>query len=781
MNPKTLSTLEFDKVRRILAERCAFSGGRRLALALEPSSDPATVRAGLARVTEARDYQDRRGGPTLEGVHDLRPEIDGARRGKLLMPRELLEIRDTVAAARRLERAIGRERTRWPGLGALVERLEPCYAVFDAIQNAIDESGEVQDRASPALRRIRSELRIAHDRLRRQVEGILAGAARELLQEALVTQRNGRYVIPVKSEFRGRLPGVIHDMSDSGATVFVEPLATIESGNHLRQLELEEEKEVDRILRELAGFVAAESEALEDTIAALAELDLAFAAAELGAAWRAVTPEIVEGAAPILDLPRARHPLIDPERVVPIDLAIGADYRILVITGPNTGGKTVALKTAGLLALMAQAGLQIPAAEGARLGIWDGVFADIGDEQSIEQSLSTFSGHLTNIVAILAEATPHSLVLLDELGAGTDPVEGAALAGALLEHLRARGITTLASTHYSELKAYAYGTPGVANASVEFDLETLRPTYELTIGLPGRSNALAIAERLGLPGAIIEAARAGLPVTDVAMEDMLAEIKSARDRSRADAALAAEARGDAEDWARRLERAHADLEGERAEILNTARAQAKGELEVAREAVEKLLRRAEREDRAAAGLAEAAATLGEMAEILDTEIPRPSPQLAPARETLLPGSRVRVRSFDQTGDLLRVTGDSAEVQLGRMRMAVPLADLELIAGPAREEPPEAAPRLLRSAGAAPGIELDLRGQRVEEGLERLDAYLYEAHLAGLPWVRIIHGHGTGAMKAAVRDALAHYPFITRQRRGERGEGGDGATVAYFED
>ncbi len=779
MNAKSLAVLEFDKVRRRLADHTVFSGGRRLALDLAPSTDAPEVRRRLGLTAEAREYADRRGNPGLEGAHDLRDEIEGALRGKILLPRELLEIRDTLGAARRMGKAIGRERARWPGLGALAERLEPCSALYDAIHAVFDEAGEVVDRASPNLRRIRTEMRTAHERMRRQIDGIM-GSAREYLQEPLVTQRNGRYVIPVKSDFRGRVPGVVHDVSDSGATLFVEPLGVVEAGNHLRQLEIEEEREVDRILRELAGDVAAEADALRDTIAALADLDLAFAMAGYGYALRAVTPEVLDADRPFLDYPAARHPLIDPEHIVAVDVRVGEDFRQLIITGPNTGGKTVSLKTIGLLTLMAQSGLQVPAGEGARLAVFDGVYADIGDEQSIEQSLSTFSGHLTNIVGILGEATGASLVLLDELGAGTDPVEGAALAAAILDALRARGIATAASTHYSELKVYAHGTHGVANASVEFDLETLRPTYELTIGIPGRSNALAIAERLGLPAPIIAAARGGLAVTDVAMEDLLAEIKALRDQTVADRAAAASARHEAETWARRLEQGVRDFEIERTDLLRQARAQAEGELDAARQALRKLMRRAERDVPTTEALGAVRASLDEIGTILASEMPRPAEVVAPERAALVPGAQVRLVRFNQTGEVVRVLGDAVEVQVGRMKMSAPLAEVEVLGPPPERLAPDA--KLVRSA-AAPAtvpIELDLRGMRVDDGLDAMDRYLGEALLAGLPWVRVIHGHGTGAMKAAVREALRHYRFVQRVRGGGKGEGGDGATVVHLE-
>jgi DNA mismatch repair protein MutS2 len=572
MDEKALRLLEFPKVRQHLAAYTGFAQGQRLALELEPSVEPAEVAARQAVTAEARDLIARRGGADLDGAQDLRGQIGSACLGRLLLPGELLQLRDTLAVARRLERTIGRDDARWPHLAAIAARLEPSPGLHDAIQEALDDDGKVRDEASPALRRIRKDLRVAADRLRRQLEALLGSEAlRGVLQEGLITQRNGRYVIPVKADFRGRVPGVVHDTSDSGATLFVEPLGAVEAGNRLRELGLDEEKEIERILQVLSGRVAAEAESLSASIVALGDLDLAFAAARYAAELRAVPPRILEAAEPQLDFPLARHPLLDPDTVVPVSVRVGRDFSQLVITGPNTGGKTVTLKTAGLLVLMAQAGLQVPADEDACLTVFDAVYADIGDEQSIEQSLSTFSGHMTNIVDILERADAGSLVLLDELGAGTDPTEGAALAGAILSHLLGRGVRTVASTHYSELKAYGHDTPGVANASVEFDAATLRPTYRLTIGLPGRSNALAIAGRLGLPEAILAEARAGLQVSDVAMEDLLAQIQSSRREAEAERLAAAEVRERAEAWAVKLERALHQLESERAEILTAAR------------------------------------------------------------------------------------------------------------------------------------------------------------------------------------------------------------------
>lgn len=807
MNAKALRLLEFHKLRQRLAERADFSLGHRLALELAPSADLAEVRARQALTAEARDLVARRGGQDLSGAHDLRPEIQSAALGRCLIPAELLELRDTLATARRLERTIGRDDAHWPGLAAIADTLEPSPTLHDAIQEALDDDGKVRDDASPALRRIRKEIRVAAERLRRQLEGLLGQEAlRGVLQESLITQRNGRYVIPVKADFRGRLPGVVHDTSDSGATLFVEPLGAVEAGNRLRELELDEEKEIDRILRALSGLVAAEAEPLAGSIAALGELDLAFAAARLAAELRAVPPRLLEDVPPQLDFPLARHPLLDPETVVPVSIRVGRDFDQLVITGPNTGGKTVSLKTAGLLVLMAQSGLQIPADEDACLAVFGDVFADIGDEQSIEQSLSTFSGHMTNIVTILEQADATSLVLLDELGAGTDPVEGAALAGAILQHLLQAEIRCIASTHFSELKAYGHATERVANASVEFDAATLRPTYRLTIGLPGRSNALAIAGRLGLPESILARARAGLEVSDLAMEEMLARIQAAEREAEAERLAAGEARQAAEGWAQKLERALHQLESERADILREARQEAQAELGAAREAVSSLLRRAEKAEAAARGaargprppagakdaatdpgageaVADLKAAMGQLDSlrgIVDQAVPKPKRRDLGERP-LGPGDLVKVARLEQTGEVIKVVGDQAELQLGRLRMTVPLADLDrLPRGPAEALTSDSRLHRAASAPTSVPVQLDLRGMRVEEGLEAVDRYLHEALLAGLPFVRIVHGHGTGAMKTAVREALRRSPIVRRSRPGQQNEGGDGATVIYFD-
>ncbi len=813
VDSKTQRLLEYDKVIARLADHCAFTAGRALALALVPSADAAEVRARQARTAEARAFLDRRDGATLDGAADVRPVASAAARGRVLPAAELLAVRSTLATARRVKRALAHDDARWPHLATIAARIDPCPAVHDAIAAALDDAGEVLDSASPALRQARRQLKVVHDRITRQLQAVVKGPAREALQDALVTQRNGRWVVPVKADFRSKVPGVVHDTSDSGATLFVEPLSVVEHGNAHRELSIEVEREVERVLRALSEAVGGEADALAETVDALAELDLAFAAAHYGRSLRAVSPIIEDAAAPFFVADASRHPLLDPATVVPIGVRIGTDFRLLVITGPNTGGKTVALKTIGLSVLMAQAGLQLPCADGARLAVFDAVFADIGDEQSIEQSLSTFSGHLTNIVRILAAAGPGALVVLDELGAGTDPTEGAALAGAILEALRARGVATVASSHFTELKAYAYATPGVANASVEFDLETLRPTYELTIGLPGRSNALAIAQRLGLPEPIVAAARGGLATTQIEMESLLADIGAARRAALEDKAAATDLRQTADRWAAELEVGVRALAAERTAVLHEAREQAAAELATAREAIARLMKRAER----AAALARAGTPLAaapsaeavaaESAELLSAadaigRILTTTERAAPADVgPWAPGDSVRLRRFDQAATLLGVDGDTAQVQLGRMRMTVPIDDLERMAGASAAAAPaggarrpsgrsarnaalldavQPAPAAPIARGGGPATEVDVRGLRVEEALEAVESRLDRALLQGAPWLRIIHGHGTGALKSALRTRLAAHPAVTRHRPGERGEGGDGVTVVFFD-
>jgi len=603
MNQKHLQTLEFPQIRSRLAQHTTFSAGRVLALDLAPSPIFAEVEQALQETREGRSLLDAHGGVSLGGAHDVRPLAENARRGAILQPADLLDIQSTLRAGRRAQRTLERLHSQAPLLADIAGRIEPSEELAGEIDRCISGQGEIVDHASPKLARVRRELRTAHERLLEKLNRLVANAQNATyLQEALVTQRSGRYVIPIKAEFKGRIPGLVHDTSASGATLFIEPLSAVDLGNRWRELQIEEEKEIERILAELSGFVADQADELAWTVQALAELDLILAKARYANVLEATEPDLVpfksapQGRPPLpgrhpgstLDLRQARHPLLDPEHVVPIDVYLEDGTYALVITGPNTGGKTVSLKTVGLMVAMAQSGLHLPVADGSALSVFEAIYADIGDEQSIEQSLSTFSSHLINIIGILRSADERCLVLLDELGAGTDPVEGSALARALLSHLLARRITTLVATHYSELKLFAHTTPGVENASVEFDLETLSPTYRMQIGLPGRSNAFAIAERLGLPSDIVQAGRALVSPEDLEAESLLGEIQQAqRDAAAArDDVLLAQQR--TREQEHRLTARLSTIEAERDAILGKARAEARRLLDEIREEIDEL-------------------------------------------------------------------------------------------------------------------------------------------------------------------------------------------------
>jgi DNA mismatch repair protein MutS2 len=550
---RTLAVLEFPAVLERLARLTAFSAGRERALALRPIADHEAV-VHLQRETAEAVLLDRMGVDVpLGGAHDVRERALAASRGQMLTAAELLEVAGTIRATDRVRRALGRVIAEAPLLAAVASEIADLAALRTVIEEAIDDRGSVVDGASSELASIRREQTAAHDRLQQRVQALLRSSdVRAALQEPLVTLREGRYVLPVRAEARGAIPGVVHDTSASGATVYIEPLAIVDLGNRWRELQLQERHEVERILREISEAVGQAAEDLRIAVERLAGIDCTLAKARLAIAMRATDLAQVGEAQPWLRrapaplrLVQARHPLI-PGEVVPISLEVGGEAQALLITGPNTGGKTVALKTAGLLCAMAQAGLPIPAAEGTEIPVYDAVFADIGDEQSISQSLSTFSGHITAIIDIIEHAGARSLVLLDELGAGTDPTEGAVLAIAIVERLRGQGVTLIATTHHSELKLYGHHTPGVMNASVEFNLETLTPTYRLTLGLPGQSNALAIASRLGMPADVIQAARAGLSSEQRDLETMLAELRAQLTAAEERALRAADARDEAE-------------------------------------------------------------------------------------------------------------------------------------------------------------------------------------------------------------------------------------------
>lgn len=798
MNPEYFRPLEFDKIRARLAAHTAFRASEQLALDLLPSTDLAAIKAWQKETTEARALLDQQPASGIGGARDVRALTRAARIGACLTPPDFLDLRAMLLAARALRRTLLKLEPLYPRLAFIAGGLDDLPALVDAIGRVLNDRGQVVDDASPALARIRHELNVSQARLMERLQRMIAsGEIARWLQEPIVTQREGRYVIPIRAEARGRVKGIVHDSSASGATLFVEPLALVELGNRVRELTVEETREVERILRELTSRVAAAADEIDRTVETLAQLDLAFAKAKYSAEMRAVEPTLAPNVAGSgLQLDNARHPLLDPAKVVPISIELGRtpapassaalasgepEFSILIITGPNTGGKTVTLKTVGLLALMAQSGLHIPADAGSQLPVYNGIFADIGDEQSIEQSLSTFSGHLTNIVEILREATPQSLVLLDELGAGTDPVEGAALARAIITHLLQRKISALVATHYAELKAFAHATSGVENASVEFDVETLAPTYRLTIGLPGRSNAFAIATRLGLDPALVEQARANLARRDVELETMLAEIKraqaeTARELSRAEAARAAAERARVE-----ARRKVAASEQARAEILKQARAEADAEWQAARAELNRLKQEWRRVALTREHIERAEEDLETVRALTH---PAPAAETAPAQIALLEsepievGDQVYVPNLDQAGQVSAVSADGVDVQMGAFRAHLAWGQVELRF---KARPASVIPRseLNLPAADSPGIEIHLRGLRAEEALEQLDKYLDRAYRAGLPYVRVVHGKGTGTLRRLVREQLEHNPLVVSFQTAEGHAGGEGVTVAQL--
>ena len=792
MDPKSAHVLELPKILERVAAYAAFSASAELARNLTPTPYLDEAMRRQQETAEALELIGQKPNFGMGGVRDVRADASRAARGVVLEPHTLLNVRATLQRGASISRTLAQLQGQFPILAETASFIEPCAEVVDAIGGVLNDRGEVLDSASPRLGSIRAEIRVAFDRLMNKLNAIVNNPDNaRWLQEPIVTQRGGRYVVPIRAEFKGRIKGVVHDQSASGATLFIEPLTTVELNNTYRQLQLEEAEEVRRILAALSGLVGDYARAITRTVEALAAIDLALAKAKYAEDTDARRPALVGGReaakgeadrpGSALRLVEARHPLLDPDVVVPIDVDFGDDARALVITGPNTGGKTVALKTVGLMALMAQCGLHLPCRE-AELAVFKGIYADIGDEQSIEQSLSTFSSHMTNIIDILAKADAQSLVLLDELGAGTDPAEGSALARSLLNTLLGIGATTMVTTHHPELKVFAQQTPGVRNASVEFDLETLAPTYRLIVGLPGRSNALAIAARLGLPGPIIEAARGLVAEGDLAVDDLLDEIRRSRDEARRALAQAEQVRAEAE-RARDALRARLDaIEDERRELLRKTRAKGQRELQRLRQKIRRLRQQME----AAALPLDALRQLDARAEALEDRLEAPVTPVTEAPDLFLDdddappfrlGDVVWVRPLRAEGQITELTGGDAEVLVGRLRLRARLDDLERRSASERKAArAEKRHEPLPPRGSSPGLELDIRGQQVDEALPRLEDYLDSAYMAGLPFVRIIHGKGTGALRRAVREALRDHPLVGSSSRGDDKEGGDGVTV-----
>jgi len=794
MNEKALETLEYFKILARLTAYADFSASADLARQLRPTPDLVEAQARQKATREARHILSLDADVSFHNAMDIRPMVSLARRDGVLEPADLLGIKNTLIVSRTVRRVLENQAEDIPHLFRLAGGLPVGLGLVDQISKTISDRGDVLDSASEELSGIRREMKITYERMMARMQRYLSDSGTaKMLQEPIITQRNGRNVLPLRAEFKGRIKAVIHDQSASGATLFIEPLAVVEWNNRYREFELAERDEVRRILAELSHTVAEHATVLEAMVEVMAELDLAFMCARYAEDMDASEPELKtfreddsRHPGSTIRLFKARHPLLNPDTAVPIDIDLDQETYALVITGPNTGGKTVTLKTLGLLVLMAQSGLHIPAQSGSVLTVFTNIFADIGDEQSIEQSLSTFSGHVTNIVSILKKADPKSLVLLDELGAGTDPQEGSALARAVMTHLLDRSITSMIATHYPELKAYAHTTPGVRNASVEFNLKTLKPTYHLTIGLPGRSNALAIAERLGMPENIIDAARAEIDPADLRAEDLLDEIHRQRDQARQAREETEKAQREAEAVRNALTERLDAVEDERYALLEETRQQAELNLSELREEMENLRRKLTQ----ARQPLDAVDEVDDVVTSLEEEVAEPIVREMPSKRVRKPkgplrlGEKVHLRSIDQDGVVTAIGEEEIEVQVGRLRIRARNSDV--VRKGVDESPQEEKPRKERSGRItlpsrveSPGVELDIRGQRVDEGLDALDRYLEKAYLAGLPFVRIIHGKGTGRLRESVRQALGSSPHVKDFETGGRTEGGEGVTVAHL--
>lgn len=780
MEERTLTKLEYNRILEMLADRCVSQMGRDLALSLRPVVNADLITTWLAETTEARELLRLEPMLPLAGIHDVRPELGRVRVGGILEPDELLRVTGTLGAARRLKGFLA-SRPGYPRLQYWADKLQVFPRIEERIRDSITGEGEVADQASAELQRLRRRIANLQTRIKERLDQYIHRPEHQkYLQEPIVTIRGDRYVIPVKVEYRSQIPGLIHDQSASGATLFIEPMPVVEINNDLKKCRAEEKQEVERILRELTGLIGAVLPDVEETVAVTGRLDFILAKGKLSLSYDGGEPRLnLEGR---LNIIQGRHPLL-PGKAVPVSIHLGRDFTILLITGPNTGGKTVTLKTVGLFTLMAQSGLHLPAESGTEMALFRHVFCDIGDEQSIEQSLSTFSSHMTNIVRILEECDRDSLVLLDEIGAGTDPAEGAALAQAILEHLLGIGARVIATTHYSELKTFAFQHDQIENASVEFDVETLQPTYRLLIGLPGRSNAFEIAARLGLKPEIVEQARQYLSREEVEFAELIGSLTENRKASEADRRQAAMLREELQQQRQRLEAERRQIREKEARLLDEAREQARAIVRQAKQEAEQTLREIRMARAASPDLSAVARKVQEAKERLQAaetgwaaDAPAAQPDQPPPQ--VKPGDHVEIARLNLRGYVLSEPGPNGEVlvQAGIMKVSLPLSDLKLV--------PEAKPeqRYAGIGGLAAGkaqqvaTECDFRGMTVEEALDAVDKYLDDAYLAGLSQVYLIHGKGTGTLRAAVRDHLATHQHVSGYRPGGLHEGGQGVTV-----
>ena len=785
MNDKSLSTLEYNRILDMLADHTSTEPGRRMALSLLPSSDISDITLRQQNTEDAVGRILRDGSVSFTARVSMKESISRLRKGSTLSASDLLALALLLENTLRVRSYGQTDEENRDSLSDLFFVLAPLSPLCREIRRCILSEDEIADNASSRLRDIRRKMKSVNDRIHAQLSKMVNDTYRSYLQDAVITMRNGRYCIPVKSEYKSNVQGMVHDQSSSSSTFFIEPAAIVSYNNELRELELNEEEEIHVILSGLSANCAEHADELDMNLDTLAELDFIFAKASLALDMRATRPVFNEDG--IINLKKARHPLLDADTAVPINIALGDEYNLLIVTGPNTGGKTVSLKTVGLLSLMGQAGLHIPASDQSSLTVYEDIFADIGDEQSIEQSLSTFSSHMKNIVRILEMATPKCLCLFDELGAGTDPVEGAALAISILETLHDRNITCMATTHYSELKIYALNTPGVENASCEFDIATLRPTYRLLIGIPGKSNAFAISKKLGLPDDVIEKAREQLSVKDSSFEDVISRLESDRITMEEDRIQIEKYRHDIETLKKTYEQQRAKLGETRERILNEAKAEARDILKEAKDLADRAIRNINKGGGDVGSLESDRAKLRKAIDdnTSSDTIKKASGKPKHKASDFKPGTDVRIISMDLKGHVHSKPDSKGNlfVQCGIMNISTNISDLEITDSDRSQSKGRSSGKFSGSGGLSKSAnispELNIIGLTVDEAIPKLDKYLDDAYLSHLQNVRIVHGKGTGALRSAVSQHLKKVSYVAGFRSGEFGEGDAGVTIVEF--
>ena len=794
MNQKVLKTLEYHKIIEKLTEYAASEPGKRLCRELEPSSDFEEIVQAQAETADAVARVRQKGSVSFAGISDIGGSLKRLEIGSSLSIHELLAVSSLLTCAARAKNYGRRQESELPddSLDEMFRSLEPLTNVNNEITRCIISEEEVADDASPGLRHVRRQMKITGDRVHTQLNAIL-NSSRTMLQDPVITMRDGRYCLPVKAEYKSSFQGMVHDQSATGSTLFIEPMAIIKLNNELRELEIREQKEIEMVLAALSMELVPYVETILINLKLLTKLDFIFARAALARHYNCSMPKFNKNG--YIHIKDGRHPLLDPKKVVPINVYLGKDFDLLILTGPNTGGKTVSLKTVGLFTLMGQSGLQIPAFDGSELAVFDEVFADIGDEQSIEQSLSTFSAHMTNIVRILEKADSHSLCLFDELGAGTDPTEGAALAIAVLSFLHNMKCRTMATTHYSELKVYALTTPGVENACCEFDVETLRPTYRLLIGIPGKSNAFAISQKLGLPDFIIQDAKSRLEEGDEAFEDLLASLEESRVTIEKEREEIASYKSEISRLKSRLEQKEERFDERKDKLIRNANEEAQRILREAKETADQTIRQINKLAQSSGVGKELEAERTKLREKLDKVDKNlslknekgPKKTISPKKLKIGDGVKVLTMNLNGTVSSLPNSKGDLYVQMGILQSLVNIKDLELLNEPAISGPGmdlmkknnTGSGKIKMSKSFSVSPEVNLIGMTVDEAIPVLDKYLDDAYLAHLPKVRVVHGRGTGALKAGVHKHLKKLKYVKEFRLGDFGEGDTGVTIVTF--